>query len=383
LRPARPVIATDSAPASPVKLRYYRLTKRNVNAHERGQLLFTHATHSPYLFPPAADVLVRIAESLCWFALGAAPLIGISGQIAAKGVSYVWSADFLNTYTPQLVWAIGIWSLFLFLCYVLGDVPLTKAIERLGTMTSGADGSSSDYSISTRLRSFLVELGLFHNTESLESLLETLGTKPTPTLKFILLLVGKTERAGLLALARAHLFLASGIVMGLFGVLAFCLYILTSDALKGMGALVWNFLEFVVRAVYAPTIAHQIPPLAQPSGRPNSWEILIGAITHELPRIAALATIEVLAGFLLRQYRISMEEFRYYEKVVNNHEVALVAYLARTESGGPDALRGLASDLALHNSKDLTQYRSSRANRIDNEFTEVLRLLTQLARRTR
>lgn len=44
------------------------------------------------------------------------------------------------------------------------------------------------------------------------------------------------------------------------------------------------------------------------------------------PRLLMLVFIQVLAGFFLRQYRISMEELRYYEAVLRSREAQLLAF---------------------------------------------------------
>jgi hypothetical protein len=53
-----------------------------------------------------------------------------------------------------------------------------------------------------------------------------------------------------------------------------------------------------------------------------------------LPRLLMLLFIQLLPGFFLRQYRSSMEEYRYYEAILGFREAQFLSYIVRR--GGTD-----------------------------------------------
>jgi hypothetical protein len=65
-----------------------------------------------------------------------------------------------------------------------------------------------------------------------------------------------------------------------------------------------------------------------------------------LPRLLMLVFIQVLAGFFLRQYRSSMEDFRYYEAVLRHREAQYLSYLLRKNAANKNAMLNF-SDLIL------------------------------------
>lgn len=59
-----------------------------------------------------------------------------------------------------------------------------------------------------------------------------------------------------------------------------------------------------------------------------------------------LLFIQLLAGFFLRQYRSSMEEYRYYEALLRHREGLLASYLLRKQTGEASQLMAFAAELA-------------------------------------
>jgi hypothetical protein len=64
-----------------------------------------------------------------------------------------------------------------------------------------------------------------------------------------------------------------------------------------------------------------------------------------LPRLLMLVFIQVLAGFFLRQYRSSMEDFRYYESILRHREAQYLSYTLRKQSGDQAALLKFAEEI--------------------------------------
>lgn len=63
----------------------------------------------------------------------------------------------------------------------------------------------------------------------------------------------------------------------------------------------------------------------------NPLNILIIKLLENLPRFGVLFFIEYIAFFFLKQYRILMEEYRYYESIKRERQDLLVAYLSIKE----------------------------------------------------
>lgn len=58
-----------------------------------------------------------------------------------------------------------------------------------------------------------------------------------------------------------------------------------------------------------------------------------------------LLFIQLLAGFFLRQYRSSMEDFRHFESIHRQRELLLISYLIRRDHPNSRPLIAMASDL--------------------------------------
>lgn len=71
------------------------------------------------------------------------------------------------------------------------------------------------------------------------------------------------------------------------------------------------------------------------------WKRLLDLI----PRLLMLLFIQLLAGFFLRQYRSSMEEFRYYEAVLRYREAQFLSYLIRSTSSDKAAIERFAKEV--------------------------------------
>jgi uncharacterized membrane protein SpoIIM required for sporulation len=64
-----------------------------------------------------------------------------------------------------------------------------------------------------------------------------------------------------------------------------------------------------------------------------------------LPRLLMLIFIQVLAGFFLRQYRSSMEDFRYYESILRHREAQLLSYILRKKIGDSESILAFAEEI--------------------------------------
>src|SRR5262249_51825908 len=58
-----------------------------------------------------------------------------------------------------------------------------------------------------------------------------------------------------------------------------------------------------------------------------------------------LIFIQILAGFFLKQYRSSMEDFRYYESVLRNREAQNLSYALRKEINDKKSLVAFADEI--------------------------------------
>lgn len=76
----------------------------------------------------------------------------------------------------------------------------------------------------------------------------------------------------------------------------------------------------------------------QPVGEPSHPE---SEALHLLPRLLMLVFIQVLAGFFLRQYRVSMEDFRYYESI----EAQYLSYVLRKRTGDQKAIMSFSKEI--------------------------------------
>jgi hypothetical protein len=64
-----------------------------------------------------------------------------------------------------------------------------------------------------------------------------------------------------------------------------------------------------------------------------------------VPRLLMLVFIQVLAGFFLRQYRASMEDFRYYESILRHREAQYLSYMLRRKADNKKAIASFALEL--------------------------------------
>lgn len=105
-----------------------------------------------------------------------------------------------------------------------------------------------------------------------------------------------------------------------------------------------------------------------------------------LPRLLMLIFIQVLAGFFLRQYRTSMEDFRYYESVLRYREAQYLSYTLRKRMNDERALAKFADELLkeqkiglLARGQTTTVIETQRAEQ--NEFTTLYEKLAGLINR--
>jgi hypothetical protein len=83
---------------------------------------------------------------------------------------------------------------------------------------------------------------------------------------------------------------------------------------------------------------------ATPAGadlKTDFWASMVQLV----PRLLMLIFIQVLAGFFLRQYRSSMEDFRYYESVLRHREAQYLSYTLRKKMDDKKALLKFAEEL--------------------------------------
>jgi hypothetical protein len=106
-----------------------------------------------------------------------------------------------------------------------------------------------------------------------------------------------------------------------------------------------------------------------------------------LPRILMLVFIQVLAGFFLRQYRSSMEEFRYYEAVLRHREAQYLSYIMRRSSGDKKSLQAFASEILTQreigrlSSGETTTVIEAHRHEV-NEFASLYERIAELMRRS-
>lgn len=82
----------------------------------------------------------------------------------------------------------------------------------------------------------------------------------------------------------------------------------------------------------------------QPITEASSDQLWVAGL-NLLPRLLMLIFIQVLAGFFLRQYRSSMEEFRYYEAILRHRESQQLSYLLRKTADDKRALAKFAEEI--------------------------------------
>ncbi|WP_144445657.1 hypothetical protein [Inquilinus limosus] len=98
------------------------------------------------------------------------------------------------------------------------------------------------------------------------------------------------------------------------------------------------------------------------------------------PRLLMLIFIQVLAGFFLRQYRVSMEEFRYYEALLRIREAQFMSYKIIARSQDKRALTAFTAELLRY--KDIAEIRNGKKTTIadaqEREGNEILTAIQSL-----
>jgi hypothetical protein len=111
------------------------------------------------------------------------------------------------------------------------------------------------------------------------------------------------------------------------------------------------------------TITPPLPPQSK-TLETRLWEVI--------PRLLMLIFIQVLAGFFLRQYRSSMEDFRYYESILRYRESLYLSYILRKQTGDKKEMEKFATEV-------LKQPNFAFASRSDsNEFASFYERLAAL-----
>jgi hypothetical protein len=113
-----------------------------------------------------------------------------------------------------------------------------------------------------------------------------------------------------------------------------------------------------------------IPPLPPLTPQSKTWETRLWEV---IPRLLMLIFIQVLAGFFLRQYRSSMEDFRYYESILRYRESLYLSYILRKQTGDKKEMGKFATEV-------LKQPNFAFASRSDaNEFSSFYERLAAFA----
>lgn len=93
------------------------------------------------------------------------------------------------------------------------------------------------------------------------------------------------------------------------------------------------FIGVVVAAAGLAVFIFTIPGLFAQNLKTSSTHDFFTTTTELLPKLLMLLFVQVLAGFFLRQYRVSMVELRYYEAVLRYRESQFLSYLIRIKAG--------------------------------------------------
>lgn len=102
-----------------------------------------------------------------------------------------------------------------------------------------------------------------------------------------------------------------------------------------------------------------------------------------IPRLSMLVFIQILAGFFLRQYRSSMEEFRYYEAILRTREEQYLSFILRKEIQDIQATKEFAAYLL--NVRDFGHLDKGKSTQVleaqryeVNEFVPIIQKLVSL-----
>jgi len=111
--------------------------------------------------------------------------------------------------------------------------------------------------------------------------------------------------------------------------------------------------------------------------QPLSWQKLGLIAVFIIPKLTILVFIEVLAGFFLRQYRIGVEDFKYFLNLSNIANGRRVSYLILLSMGqdGKEALRNFAVNLAVFASETAdTKASPVQSDANENPMTEIMKI---------
>ena len=93
--------------------------------------------------------------------------------------------------------------------------------------------------------------------------------------------------------------------------------------------------------VFFFAIANTSSDIEIPEGA-GGWDKALWQLILMIPRLTILIFIELMAGFFLKQYRVAMEEYRYFEGIYRANESLLISYLIRLHHREVDPLLDLA-----------------------------------------
>jgi hypothetical protein len=122
------------------------------------------------------------------------------------------------------------------------------------------------------------------------------------------------------------------------------------------------------------------------SPSPSAVQDLWASGIQLLPRLLMLIFIQVLAGFFLRQYRTSMEDFRYYESILRHREAQYLSYSLRKRLADKKAIMKFADVLLkerefglIHRGQTTTVLEAQRTEQ--NEFGSLYEKIAGLIAR--
>jgi hypothetical protein len=103
------------------------------------------------------------------------------------------------------------------------------------------------------------------------------------------------------------------------------------------------------------------------------WKRLLDLI----PGLLMLLFIQLLAGFFLRQYRSSMEEYRYYESILRFREAQFLSYIVRRSAADKAAIDQFAKEILeernfIRVAKDETTLVMEAQKQETNEFKDLM-----------
>jgi hypothetical protein len=120
-------------------------------------------------------------------------------------------------------------------------------------------------------------------------------------------------------LRRSNVHLLGGVLVGLTGLIFF--FVMS----KAVQLPSYDNNRAVTAAPAKPAVAPS--PLVALKPTSTVWDYVLLNVAISIPRVAILIFIELMAGFFLRQYRVAMEEYRYFETIQRQRENVLAVYL--------------------------------------------------------